>query len=69
MLNWLPRVEPWVLPDATHLLRVMNPSRNGQRLGRVLVEAFPPHGVNDHRRACDGNGTSRRITLKTSGNT
>jgi pimeloyl-ACP methyl ester carboxylesterase len=25
MLNWLPRVEPWVLPDATHLLQVMNP--------------------------------------------
>jgi hypothetical protein len=42
-------------------------SRNGQRLGRVLVEAFPLHGVNDHRRACDGNGTSRRITLKTMG--
>ncbi len=32
LLSWLPNVEPFVLPDATHLLQVQNPRGMAERL-------------------------------------
>jgi len=36
LLDWLPRVEPFVLPDATHLLEVTHPREMAAGLGAFL---------------------------------
>jgi pimeloyl-ACP methyl ester carboxylesterase len=36
LLKWLPQVEPFVLPDATHLLQVMNPRGMAEGLSTFL---------------------------------
>jgi pimeloyl-ACP methyl ester carboxylesterase len=38
LLTWLPDVQPFVLPDATHLLHVHNPGGMAQRLARFLTD-------------------------------
>ena len=45
LLDWLPRVEPFVLPDATHLLQVMNPR------GMPRVWRRSCRGIHSARRA------------------
>jgi len=52
LLSWLPAAEPFVLPDATHLLHVQNPAGMADRLAQFfadhpinvfnLAEAAPP---------------------------
>jgi pimeloyl-ACP methyl ester carboxylesterase len=37
LLAWLPRAEPFVLPDATHLLHVQNPTGMADGLARFLT--------------------------------
>ena len=39
LLAWLPNVEPFVLPDATHLLQVQNP----HAMAAALVNFFARH--------------------------
>lgn len=38
LLNWLPRVEPYVLPGATHLLHVQNPRDMAERLAAFFTQ-------------------------------
>ena len=37
LLDWLPNAEPFVLPDATHLLHVQNPAALGQALATFFA--------------------------------
>jgi pimeloyl-ACP methyl ester carboxylesterase len=37
LLSWLPNVEPFVLPDATHLLQVQNPRGMAEGLGAFFA--------------------------------
>jgi 3-oxoadipate enol-lactonase len=39
LLDWLPNVEPFVLPDATHLLQVENP----RGMAEALAAFFARH--------------------------
>jgi pimeloyl-ACP methyl ester carboxylesterase len=41
LLAWLRTVEPFVLPDATHLLHVHNPAGMATRLARFLLPDLP----------------------------
>jgi hypothetical protein len=43
LLTWLPHVEPFVLPDATHLLQVQNP--RGMAEGLAAFFARHPLGA------------------------
>ncbi len=38
LLAWLPRAEAFVLPDATHLLHLQNPTGMAERLARFIAE-------------------------------
>jgi pimeloyl-ACP methyl ester carboxylesterase len=44
LLSWLPNVEPFVLPDATHLMQVQNPRGMAQGLADFLGRHPLPHG-------------------------
>jgi pimeloyl-ACP methyl ester carboxylesterase len=44
LLDWLPNVEPFVLPDATHLLQVTNPSG----IAKGLAAFFARHALTMH---------------------
>jgi pimeloyl-ACP methyl ester carboxylesterase len=46
-IDWLPNVEPFVLPDATHLLQVENP--RGMADGVTAFFARHPLTVSDKR--------------------
>jgi pimeloyl-ACP methyl ester carboxylesterase len=39
LLDWLPNVEPFVLPEATHLLQLMNPHDMARRLATFFDSA------------------------------
>jgi 3-oxoadipate enol-lactonase len=50
LLAWLPRAEPFVLPDANHLLQVQNPRGMAEGLAAFLARhpIEPPEGRPDH---------------------
>lgn len=41
LLSWLPNVEPFILPDATHLLQIENP----RGMGEALADFFHRHPI------------------------
>jgi pimeloyl-ACP methyl ester carboxylesterase len=63
LLSWLPDVEPFELPGATHLLHVQNPKRDG-RSTRLVLRAAPAHTARlkrDQDTPEDGKSTPRHI--------
>ena len=50
LLDWLPQVEPFVLPGATHLLQIENPA-GWRRVWRAFLPVMAASLRSEYRRA------------------